>query len=44
MFIKRVLKKVIKEAFGEFNNVFQDEYNKMLSQRSTDVRFFLSHN
>ena len=42
--IKRVLKNVIKRAFGELNNVFQDEFNKILSQKSTNVRFFLSHN
>ena len=43
-FIKRVLKNVIKRAFGELNNVFQDEFNKILSQQSTNVRFFLSLN
>ena len=43
-FIKQVLKNVIKRAFGELNNVFQDEINTILSQQSTNVRFFLSHN
>ena len=43
-FIKRVLKNVIKRAFGELNNIFQDSFNKTLSQKSTSVRFFLSDN
>ena len=30
-FIKRVLENVIKRAFGELNNIFQDEFNKLLS-------------
>ena len=30
--MKRVLENVIKQAFGELNNVFQDEFNKILSQ------------
>ena len=34
-FIKRVLKIVSKGAFGELNNVFQDEFDKILSQQST---------
>ena len=42
-FIKRVLENV-KRAFGEFNNIFQDEFNKRLLQHSKNVRFFLSHN
>ena len=29
---------------GELNNIFQDDLNKILSQQSTNVRFFLSHN
>ena len=41
--MKRVLKNVIKRAFGELNDIFQDEFNKSLSQQSTTVRFFLSH-
>ena len=41
--IKRVLKNVIKRAFGDLNNIFQEEFNKILSQQSMDVRFFLSH-
>ena len=42
---KRVLENVnIKRAFGELNNIFQDEFNKILSHQSTNVRFFLSHN
>ena len=43
-FIKRVLENVIKRAKGSLNNIFQDKFNKILSQQSTDVRFFLSHN
>ena len=42
--MKRVLENVIKRAFGELNNIFQDEFNIILSQQSTNVRFFLSHN
>ena len=34
----------VKQAFGELNKVFQDEFNKILSQQSTNVRFLLSHN
>ena len=30
-FIKRVLKNVIKRAFEELNNIFQDEFNKILT-------------
>ena len=37
--IKRVLKNVVKRAF-----VLQDEFNEISSQKSTNVRFFLSHN
>ena len=44
IYIKRVLENVIKRAFGELNNIFQDEFNIILSQQSTNVRFFLSHN
>ena len=42
-FIKRVLENVIERAFGELNNIFQDEFDKILSQQSTSVRFYLSH-
>ena len=42
--MKRVLENVIKRALGELNNIFQDEFNIILSQQSTNVRFFLSHN
>ena len=42
--IKRVLKNVITRAFGEVNNAFHDEFNKIVSQQSTHIRFFLSHN
>ena len=38
--IKRVLKNVIKRAFGELNNIFQDEFNKMLSRQSSNARLF----
>ena len=30
-FIKRVLKNLIKQAFGEINYIFQDEFNNILS-------------
>ena len=36
MLIKQVLKNVIKRAFGELNNIFQDEFYKILSQQSTN--------
>ena len=39
-FIKRVLENVIKRAFGELNNISQDEFNKILSQQLMNVRFF----
>ena len=38
------MENVIKRAFGELNNIFQEEFNIILSQQSTNVRFFLSHN
>ena len=41
--MKLVLENVIKGAFGELN-IFQDEFNKILSQQSTNVSFFLTHN
>ena len=41
--MKQILKNVIKRAFGELNNVFQDEFNEILSLQSMNVRFFLSH-
>ena len=34
----------VKRAFGELYNVLQEEFNKILSQQSTNVRFFLSNN
>ena len=43
-FIKRVLKNVIKPAFGELNNIFQDQFNKNLSLQLTNNRYSLSHN
>ena len=43
IFIKRVFENVVKLAFGELNNIFQDEFNKNL-QQSTNVGFCLSHN
>ena len=43
-FIKLVFKIVIKRPFGELNNVFQDEFEIILSQHSTNVGFLLSHN
>ena len=42
--MKRVLENVIKRVFGELNNIFQGEFDIILSQQSTNVRFFLSHN
>ena len=43
-FIKRVLKNVIKRAFGELNNVFQDEFNKFYrnSQRTSDSFYHIT--
>ena len=38
------MENVIKRAFGELNNIFRDEFNEILSQKSTNVRFFSSHN
>ena len=43
-FIKRVVENVIKRAFGEFYYIFQDEFDKIISQQSMNVRFFLSNN
>ena len=33
-----------KLAFGEINNIFQDEFDKILSEELTNVRFYLSNN
>ena len=38
------MENVIKRAFGELDNIFQDDFNKILSKQSKNVRFFLSHN
>ena len=38
------MKNVIKRAIGELDNIVQDEFNTILSQQSTNVKFFLSHN
>ena len=35
---------LFKRAFGKLDNIFQDDFDKILSQESTNVRFFLSHN
>ena len=35
---ERVLKNVIKRAFGELNNIFQDEFNKILFKQTTNGR------
>ena len=35
---------LLSSPFGELNNIFQDEFNKILSQQSTNVRSCLSHN
>ena len=40
--MKQVKKSVIKQGFGKLNNVFQDEFNKMLSQQSTNVILFIT--
>ena len=29
---------------SKLKNIFHDEFNKILSRQSTNVRFFLSHN
>ena len=42
--MKRVLENVIKRALGELNNIFQNEFNTILSQQSTIISFFLSNN
>ena len=42
-FIERVLENVIMPAFAELNNIFQDDFNEILSQQSTNVRLLLSH-
>ena len=44
IFIKRVLENVIKRAFGELNNIFQDEFNKILSdsQRMSDSFYHIT--
>ena len=34
------MKNVIKRDCRELNNIFQDEFDKILSQQSTDVRLF----
>ena len=43
-FIKWDSKNGIKQAFGKLDNIFQDEFNRILSQQSIKIRFFLSHN
>ena len=40
-FYETSLGKCYKQAFGELNNFFQDEFNKILSQQSTNVSFFV---
>ena len=40
--IKLVLKNVIKLAKGSLNNIFQDSYNKILSQQLTRDRSYIS--
>ena len=36
-------KNVIKQASGELNHIFQDEFNKILLQLSKNVSFLLSN-
>ena len=40
-FMKRDLKNVIKRAFGELYTIFQDKFDRILSQQSMNVRFFI---
>ena len=35
---------LLREPLASLITFFQDEFNKILSQQLTDVRFFLSHN
>ena len=37
-------KNVIKLAKGSFNNIFQDSFNKTLSEQLTHDRSYISHN
>ena len=37
IWLQQVLKNVIKRAFGELNNVLQDEFSKIWSKQSTNV-------
>ena len=39
-----MLKNVIKLAKGMLNNIFQDSFNKMLSQQLTHDRSYIWHN
>ena len=32
------------KAFGKLDNIFQDMFNEIISQQSTNVTFFLPHN
>ena len=41
-FIKLVLKNVIKLSKGSLNNIFQDPFNKILSQQLTHDTFYIS--
>ena len=36
--MKQVLKNIIKQACGDLNDIFQDEFNKILSQLSTNYQ------
>ena len=36
-------KMLLSEPLARLITFFQDEFNKILSQQSTNVRFFLSH-
>ena len=36
-------KNVMMRAFGELNSIFQDEFNKILSQQLTQDRSYMSH-
>ena len=36
------MENVIKRAFGKLNNIFQEEFNKILSQQLTNVGFFIT--
>ena len=42
--MKRVLKNVIKRAFGELNNIVQDEFDKIFISTVKERQILLSYN